>query len=186
MIAALRGRTGMKLWIVRSLVSLVIVDAGLGLYLWRTAAAHPQSERAALEQLRARHKQFGNDVARAESIADNLPKVERECNHFYEEQFLSSSKGYSAVVEDLGRIAKEAGLPPSTIAFKQQELGKRGVVEVEVTATVAGEYPALVRFVNGLERSEHLYLLDALSLGAEPDKHVKLSLVMKTYFRAAA
>lgn len=185
MIREIAGRKGMKSWIVRGLFTLVALDAGLGIYVWRTAASHPQSERMALEKLRARHKEYGQDVERAQKIESRLPEVERECNRFFEEQFLNSSTGYSAVVADLGSIAKEAGLPPGTIAFKQRELEKRGVVEVELTATVEGEYPALVRFINGLERSEHLYLLDSLSLATAQEKRVKLGLVMKTYFRAA-
>jgi hypothetical protein len=185
MTRAFSGRTGLKLWIVRGLFALVVIDAGLGVYLWQSLASRPQAEQADLDKLRAHHRQFGRDVNRAEQIQSSLPDVQRECTRFFEEQFLNTSTGYSAVVEDLGSIAKSAGLPPSTIAFKQRDLEKRGVVEVEVTATVEGEYPALVRFVNGLERSEHLYLLDSLSLAIGQEKRVKLGLLMKTYFRAA-
>ena len=179
------GRKGLKRGIVGALVVLVALDAALGLYVWRSAASHPQTERTSLENLRERHRQVGDDVLHAEQIQAHLPSADRECNGFYDARFLNTSRGYSVVVDDLGSIAKTAGLPPSTIAFKQRELEKRSVIEVEVTATVEGEYPALVRFVNGLERSEHMYLLDSLSLTTGQDKRVKLSLLMKTYFRAA-
>ena len=185
MTMSISGRRTLKRWILRGLCGLVLVDAGLGVYVWRTAASHPQTEKETFERLRDRHRQVGDDVRRAEKIESRLPEVERECNRFYDAQFLNTSTGYSAVVEDLGSIAKEAGLPPSTIGFKQREVEKRGVVEVEVNAGVEGEYPALVRFINGLERSEHLYLLDSLSLAAGQEKRVKLTLLMKTYFRAA-
>ena len=174
-----------KRWIVRALFVLLSIDLVLGVYVWRTAASHPASEKIALDRLRARHRQYGDDLRRAELIQQRLPEVERECNRFFEAQFLNTSTGYSSVVEDLGRIARTAGLPPSAITFKQREIEKRGVVEVAVSATVEGEYPALVRFVNGLERSEHLYLLDSLNLIDAQEKHVKLSLQMKTYFRLA-
>lgn len=179
-------RTALKLWIVRGLFSLVVVDAALGLYLWQSLTSHPAGEQKALDSLRAYHDEYGRDVNRAEQIQGSLSKVQGQCSRFFQEQFLGASTGYSTVVEDLGSIAKTAGLPPSTIAFKQRELEKRGVVEVEVTAAVQGDYPALVRFVNGLERSEHLYLLDTLSLATTQDKLVKLALVMKTYFRPAS
>jgi hypothetical protein len=179
------GGKGFKLWIVRALFVLVVADLVLGAYVWRTIASHPQSERIALESLRARHRQYGDDLRRAELIQTRLPEVERECNRFFDAQFLNTSTGYSSVVEDLGRIARTAGLPPSAISFKQHEIEKRGVVEVAVTATVEGEYPALVRFINGLERSEHLYLLDSLILAEAAEKRVKLNLQMKTYFRVA-
>ncbi len=180
------GAKQLKRWIVRGLLVVVALDAALGLYLWRTAASHPQAERAALEKLRERHRVAGDDLQRAERIERRLPDVERECNRFFVAQFLNTSTGYSSVVQDLGDIAKQAGLPPSTIGFKQHEVEKRGVVEVEVNASVEGDYQALVRFINGLERNEHLYLIDSLSLTAGQDKRIKLALQMKTYFRAAA
>jgi Tfp pilus assembly protein PilO len=183
---SISGRNTLKRWVLRALVGFVVLDAGLALYVWRTASSHSQTESADLERLRDRHRQYGDDVRRAERIVSRLPEVERECNRFYDAQFLATATGYSAVVADLGSIAKKAGLPPTTIGFKQREIEKRGVVEVEVTAAVEGDYPALVRFVNGLERSEHLYLLDSLSLSAGQEKRVKLNLQMKTYLRAAA
>lgn len=185
MTMSISGRQMVKRWILRGLFVLVVLDAALAVYVWRTAASHPQTEREAFEKLRDRRRQYGDDVRRAELIEARLPEVERECNRFFDAQFLSTSTGYSSVVEDLGSIAKQAGLPPSTIGFKQREVEKRGVVEVEVNASVEGEYPALVRFINGLERSEHLYLLDSLSLTTGQEKRVKLNLLMKTYFRAA-
>lgn len=185
MTPAFSRRTGLKLWIVRGLFALVLGDAALGIYYWQSLAAHPAGEKRAFENLRAYHDEYARDVNRAEEIQSSLSKVQGECGRFFQEEFLNSSTGYSTVVADLGSIAKMASLPPSTVAFKQHELEKRGVVEVEVTATVEGGYPALVRFVNGLERSERLYLLDSLSLAVAQDKRVKLSLVMRTYFRMA-
>lgn len=179
------GGKKLKRWILRGLFLVVALDAALGLYLWRTAASHPQAERAALEKLRERHRVAGDDLQRAEQIERRLPDVERECNRFFAAQFLNTSTGYSSVVQDLGDIAKQAGLPPSTIGFKQHEVEKRGVVQVEVNASVEGDYPALVRFINGLERNEHLYLIDSLALTVSQDKRIKLALQMKTYFRAA-
>jgi Tfp pilus assembly protein PilO len=185
MTGIINGRRGLKRGIVGALVVVVALDAALGIYVWRATASHAPTERTSLESLRERHRRVGDDVLHAEQIQAHLPAAERECNAFYDARFLSTSRGYSVVVDDLGSIAKTAGLPPSTINFKQRELEKRNVIEVEVTASVEGDYPALVRFVNGLERSEHMYLLDSLSLTTGQDKRVKLGLLMKTYFRAA-
>jgi hypothetical protein len=87
-------------------------------------------------------------------------------------------------VADLGKITADAGLPPGGVAFKQKPADKQGVIEVEVSATVEGNYSALVKFINGLERSKNLYLIDSLSFNSGREREAHLSLVMRTYFRS--
>jgi hypothetical protein len=55
---------------------------------------------------------------------------------------------------------------------------------VEINAVVEGDYSALVKFINGLERSKNLYLIDSLALTAGHEGGARLSLVMRTYFRS--
>ncbi len=179
-----RGLGGLKRWVRWGLVGVLAVDAVLLLIAWRSAASHPQSEQQALERLRERHRLLGADVRRASEIRRRLPEVERECNRFFEAELLDSASGYSSVVEDLGKIAGKAGLPANSVMFKQRDIEKRGIAEVELTTTVDGDYPSLVRFINGLERSQNLYLLDSLSLVAGQEGRIKLNVSMRTYFRS--
>ena len=38
------------------------------------------------------------------------------------------------------------------------------MVEVEISTVVNGDYPSVVRFINGLEHSDNFYVLDNLAL----------------------
>ncbi len=80
--------------------------------------------------------------------------------------------------------SSQYALPASSVMFKQRDIEKRGIAEVELTTTVDGDYPSLVRFINGLERSQNLYLLDSLSLVAGQEGRIKLNVSMRTYFRS--
>jgi hypothetical protein len=60
------------------------------------------------------------------------------------------------------------------------------LTEVDVTATVNGDYPSVVRFINGLQRSEKFYILDDLTLASaaqNPAAPLRVNLHLKTYFR---
>lgn len=161
---------------------VLLLDLGLLIYLWRAGAvpAAQAEERAALRLL---HEQLGSDVRRAQTIRASLPAVQRDCDTFFSEQFLDAARGYSAVVADLGAIARRAGVTASGVRFSQREIEARGVVEVTVDAVAEGDYGSLVRFINGIERSENFYLLESLALGSTAAGRIKLNLGLKTYFR---
>jgi hypothetical protein len=168
----------------RAMLALLIADVVLLGVVWRNASLHPEYQQRSLERLRQEHRKLGDDVRRAADIRERLPAAERQCDTFLKETLLPASSGYSTVLADLGRVAKDAGLPPGAIGFKQKEPDKQGILQVEVTAAVEGDYASLVKFINGLERSENLYLLDSLALTAGRDRGIRLSLLLRTYFRS--
>jgi hypothetical protein len=173
-----------KRWVGRALIVLLTADALLLAVVWYTAAEHPEAERRNLVRLREEDKKLAADVRRAAAIRAALPAVQKDCDTFLSNTLLVASSGYSTIVADLGKIAGDAGVPPGGIGFKQKPPDKQGVIEVEVTAAVEGPYASLVKFVNGLERSKILYLIDSMSLSSGHERGEHLSLIMRTYFRS--
>jgi len=173
-----------KRWVRNGVTALLAADALLLGVLWYNAIEHPEAEQRNLERLRQENKKLGGDVRRATTFREELPQVQKNCESFLRDTLLVSSSGYSTIVADLEKIASEAGLPPGTVGFKQKPADKQGIIEVEVTAAVDGPYVALVKFVNGLERSKNLYLLDAMSLNSSRERGIRLNLIMRTYFRS--
>jgi Tfp pilus assembly protein PilO len=163
--------------------AILVVDVVLLGVLWQAAAEHPATAEKRLEQLREQNRQLAADVRRATAIREELPEVRKQCDTFLRDTLHQSSGGYSAVVADLEKVAADAGLPPGTISFRQRPADKQGIIEVQVTTGVEGSYAALVKFVNGLERSKSLYLLDSVSLSTGHDRVIHMSLQMRTYFR---
>jgi hypothetical protein len=168
-----------------ALALVLLVDAGLAIYVWR-AGTLPRAQAEERAQLRLLHEQLGGDVRRAHAIRQNLPRVREDCDRFFEEQFLDAGGGYSSVVADLNAIARRAGVASPGLRFSQREIEARGVIEVSVDTVAEGDYRSLVRFINGLERSEHFYLLESLALGSTGGGRIKLNLGLKTFFRPQA
>ena len=92
--------------------------------------------------------------------------------------------GYSAISADLGDIAKKSGLQVDSTHFRQKSVEKHGVDEITIGLTMEGAYPALVNFINSLEKSNNFYVLDSLTLDSTTGGTLRLSLQVRTYFRS--
>ena len=173
-----------KRWAQITLLAVLALDAALLVVRWRLAVAASQERlRTTAEGLRAETARLHVNLDEAAAIRRRLPQIARDCDRFFSEQLLDIKTGYGSLVADLGGIASQAGLQASGIRFQQKEIKDRGVTEVEASATVEGDYPGLIRFVNGLERSKNFYLLDSLALVSYAPGHIKLNVRLRTYFR---
>jgi hypothetical protein len=177
---ALQSRKNLVRWMLGVVLALDLIL--LVVNLRHTSSAQEQKlEEASLQK---QHDLLAADVRRATEIRTRLPVVQRECDDFFGAELRPAATGYSAVVSDLGALAKQAGLRTDTVTFRQHDLSSRNVVEVEVVASIQGDYPSLVSFINGLERSKNFYLLDGLQLASSTGSNLKLNLQLRTYFRS--
>lgn len=170
--------------ILGTLGLVLLLDLFLAIVSWTLATA-PQTPRQELSRLIAQEKILDADISRAQKIRENVPKNLQDFDKF-ERSFPPKAAGYSDLLGDLGNLARQAGLQTENLAFKEKDIAGRGLTEVDVTATVNGDYSSVVRFINGLQRSEKFYILDDLTLAAaaqSPAGPLRVNLHLKTYFR---
>ncbi|HVS88973.1 MAG TPA: GspMb/PilO family protein [Candidatus Acidoferrum sp.] len=174
--------------IIGGLALLVLADCGLGAFSWRQASA-PRTPQQELDRQNIQLRLLQGDIDRAKAIQRSMPVTQIDCEKF-EKSLLPASIGYSAVAEELGGIAGKAGLQISGVNFRHKELPNRGLSEVELEATISGDYAAVVRFLNGLQRSENVYTVDSLALASDNQSQgasaaIRVTLHLRTFFRAA-
>jgi hypothetical protein len=177
-----------KRLVIAALALLVLADVGLAGYSWKLSSA-PHTPQQALVLQNQQLEVLRADIKRGESIRQLTPAIQRDCDRF-EQSLLPVGNGYSSVSAELDGIAKKAGAQIEGRGFKQKEIPKRGLQEVSIDLTVNGEYTAVVRFLNGLQRSKNLYEVDGLALASDAlnqgaNGPIKVSVHMKTYFRVA-
>jgi hypothetical protein len=179
-----------KRLVIGALALLVLADVGLGAYSWQLSSA-PHTPRQELILQNKQLEVLRADIKRGESIRQLTPAIQRDCDRF-EQSLLPVSNGYSSVSAELDTIAKKAGAQIEGRGFKQKEIPKRGVEEVNIDLILNGEYTAVVRFLNGLQRSKNLYEVDGLALASDTTQNqgangpIKVTVHMKTYFRVTA
>lgn len=172
-----------KKWVGVGLGLLLAADLALVVFLWRAAHSGPEALRAQRDSLAAEAKLLQADVKRAQAIRASLPQVGKDCDKFYGQSFLDGASGYSDIDKDLASIAAKAGVKTSGFTFQQQEVKGRGVTEISITTGVAADYPAIIQFINGLERSRYFYLLDDLRLNSVSAGGIRLDISLHTFFR---
>jgi len=126
------------------------------------------------------------DITRAQEIRKKIPAIQEDCDKF-EESLYPASKGYSSVSSELDSIAGKAGLVIESSGFHQSEIKGRDLQEIEIDAVVDGSYSQVVHFLNGLQRSQNVYAVEALEAKADSTQgangRVRVQMHIKTYFR---
>ncbi len=173
-----------KKWTGIALALLVLADGALAGYLWQAGREGPEEMRAQRDRLAAQVKLLKADVARGEKIRASLPQVKKDCDAFYSESFLDRITGYSDIETDLDSIAAKAGVKTTGFSFKQKQVKDRSVTEISIGTSVDADYPAVIQFINGLERSKYFYLIDDLQLSSASTGMIRLQIGLHTYFRA--
>jgi type IV pilus assembly protein PilO len=176
-----------KTIILLLLAMLIIADAGLALYAMKSSSGFPRQELAAQK---VQMKLLKADIQRARTIQQGMPQTKADCERF-ENALPSASAGYSSVTAELTEVANQSGLQIASLGFHSKELPGRNLVEIEVDATVNGDYKGVVRFLNGLQRSKNHYAIDGLTLASEPmglETHgaLRVGLHIRSYFRNTA
>jgi len=184
-----RDFTIRKRIILGVLAALILADVGLAAYSLHLASAPEPSEQR-IKQQRDELKTIRAIIKRAQEIRGDMPKTQKDCEKF-EKSLLPGNSGYSALSAELGNIAKESGARLDDISFKPTTIAERGVVELVIDSTIAGEYKNVIQFLNRVQRSSNHYSVESLTLAPEAQSQggvnaIRVGLHIKTYFRTGA
>jgi type IV pilus assembly protein PilO len=100
---------------------------------------------------------------------------------FYEKRIPSE---YSAFAERIGDLQVKSGVRLSRVQYSQGLPGAN-LTEVSMDAGISGEYPAIMRFVNSLERNEMFFVIRGMQLTGQQGGLVNLRLRVSTWMRPA-
>jgi len=174
--------------ILAGLGLLFAVVATLAYLTVRMSGSREQRQEAlATESLRLRL--VTADVNRASEIRKNIPDVLKRLDEF-ENSLLPASKGYSVVTKELDDFAKETHIEKDGVKFHEQAVTGHNLTELGLEVVVNGEYNGIVQFLNKLQRSRSVYIVDGLAVESAntpqgPVGALKVTLHMRTYFRKA-
>ena len=149
---------------------------------WRLNAS-PHVQVGDLKRLEMLEKSYRADNLRLERFRRELPADEKDWDAFFTGHFHPAGAGYSAISEDLGELSRTSGLRSDTITFHQHAPDARGLMEVDISTAIEGDYDSLIQFLDKLEHSDNFYVLDSLALASSTAGKLRLNLQLRTYFR---
>lgn len=136
--------------------------AALWLYL-----APPGGSRS---ELRAQSAEIQRDITaarrqtvRLKSVSGKVELGSRQSGEFEGKYFLSKRAAYQAVIQEIQRMASEAGLREREWVANEEPIeGTADLSLLNVTSGFEGPYDGLMKFVNAADHSPMLLMLDTL------------------------
>jgi Tfp pilus assembly protein PilO len=183
-----RDFTIQKRLILSLLVLLIGADVALGVYSWNLAST--QSAQQELGIMMRNRDLLKKDIQRANEIRSHIPAIQKDCDLF-EQSLFPETTGYSTVTAELSALAAKSGLRLDSRAFIPKNVKGHDLTELKIDAQVTGDYRGVVRFLNGLQRSDNFYAVEGLSAHSATATQgsgrgaLQVTVHLKTYFRAA-
>jgi Tfp pilus assembly protein PilO len=177
-----------KQLIIAGLAVLLLGDVALMYFNSKLSA--PESDRQ--QTLTTQTRQLAlvkADVERASKIRGTIPEILRKFDQF-EGTLLPASKGNSVISQELDEYARDTHLIVEDVQYHPKDVSGRNLTELYMDASVTGDYNGIVNFLNRLQRSKNVYIVDSLAVdsaeaGRGPAGSLRISLHMRTYFRKA-
>jgi len=114
--------------------------------------------------LRREVRQRQATIQNLKALAAKVEKGRAEGDRFISQHFLARRTAYSALMAELGKSAQTAGIKPKEHSFNFEPIeGSDTLGMLIITANYEGSYADLVQFVNALDRSERLLIVESLT-----------------------
>jgi Tfp pilus assembly protein PilO len=175
----LQRRKAFVRWSLGVVLLLDLVLAGVN---WRLEQS-PHAPAGELKRMDMLEKSYRADNTRLNRFRRELPADEKQWDEFFTTHFRPATTGYSALSADIDQISRSAGLRADKVTFTQHTADARGLIQVDISTAIEGDYESLVNFLNRLGHSDNFYVLDSMELASSNGGKLRLNLQLRTYFR---
>jgi len=180
--APLRERLRSPLtWHWVGLVVLALILSGLAVRFgldWSTTHGSATDTLAA-DQVRLKALELQTAPLRGldKRVAESGAQMEK----FYAKRIPAN---YSLIAIRIGDLAVQSGVRLTRVLYAQGAQSG-DLTEISMDAGISGEYPQIMKFVNGLERDQTFFVIRAMALTGQQGGQVNLRLRVSTWLRAA-
>lgn len=162
-----------------SILAIATLVLGIRVGLdWRTTS---ESNQDAMATRRAQLKAFELQTAPLRGLDKRVADSRKQIDTFYAKRIPPS---YSAILEKLGELEATSHVQLTRVQYTQA-VGSGDLTEIKMDAGLTGDYPAILRFINGMERSQTFFLIRTMALTGQQSGAVGLRLSVSTWLRPA-
>lgn len=157
-----------------AIVVLAAISLGLlGYLLW------PRTGQPDAKALQQQYDSLNRDVARISDPA----QTREDLKQLYAKNIPDR---FSTISEEMETLFKDAGVTPQPISYAPETDQKNslpGVQQIKVDTTVTGDYLKVARFLNAMEQSQLLFIIDKITLTSQEGGKVTLQVTFDTFLR---
>jgi Tfp pilus assembly protein PilO len=168
-------------WHYAGLALLIVIVVGLGVRLGMDWSATHGSTTDALADDQVRKKALEMQTAPLRGLDGRVVESREQMKQFYARRIPAN---YSTIASRIGELQVRSGVRLSRVLYTQGA-PSGDLTEISMDAGISGDYPQIMRFVNGLEQDQTFFVIRAMALTGQQGGMVNLRLRVSTWMRAA-
>ena len=135
-----------------------------------------------LQSKQVQLRQMSLQMAPLGGLSQTVEKTRGQLKTFFDERIPAN---YSAIETSMTDLEVKSGVRLSRVQYTQ---GKPGadLTPITMDAAISGDYPAIMHFVNGIERAKTFYVIQEMALTGEQNGQVNLRIRVSTWLRPEA
>ena len=159
------------------LVLTIVLGVRLGMD-WKATNGHSTD---ALAGKQVQLKALDRETAPLRGLDGRVGEAQNQLHSFYAKRIPPS---YSAISSRIGELGVRSGVRLTRVQYTQ---GKPSgdLSEISMDASIGGQYPEIMRFVNSIERDPAFFLIHSLAFTGQQGGTVNLRIQMSTWLRPA-
>jgi hypothetical protein len=168
-------------WHVAGLVLVALVVSGLAVRLAMDWAATHGNAPDEMAEARVQLKALELQTTPLRGLDTRVGLSRAQMQSFYQKRIPAN---YSSIASRIGDLEVKSGVRLSRVLYTQGA-PSGDLTEISMDAGISGDYPQIMRFVNGLERDQTFFVIRAMALTGQQGGMVNLRLRVSTWLRAA-
>lgn len=151
--------------IVRLAVVILLVANLVAFYfVLRPVGGSAEDLRQQAADMRLQLRQQQGSLERTRKLVAKIEAGRSEGDDFMQEYFLPRRSAYSTILAELTEAAMQAKIKPKESAFATEPVeGSDTLNMMQISANYEGTYPDLIRFINAIDRSDNLLIVEGLN-----------------------
>jgi Tfp pilus assembly protein PilO len=127
-------------------------------------------------------KQMKLQMAPLMGLDQTVANTREQLKQFFDDRIPAN---YSAIESSMQSLEVKSGVRLSRVQYSQ---GKpdQDLTPIIIDAAISGNYPSIMRFVNGIERAQTFFIIQDMALAGEQNGLVNLRIHVITWLRPAA
>lgn len=168
-------------WHIAGVALLAVLVVVLAAQLGMDWAATNGNSTDALAGKQVQLKALEMQTTPLRGLDQRVKQSREQMNKFYAERI---PMNYSRIATRIGELEVNSGVRLTRVLYTQGA-PTGDLTEISLDCGVSGEYPQIMRFVNGLERDRTFFVIKSMTLAGQQGGLVNLRLSVRTWLRAA-
>jgi hypothetical protein len=168
-------------WHYVAFTVLLVAVIGLSIRFGLDWAATSTSSTDALAGKQVQLKALDLETAPLRGLDKRVDDSRAQMQAFYSKRI---PPNYSSIANRVGELALKGPVRLTRMNYTQGPPGA-DFTEISLDAGITGDYPQIMRFVNGLERDQTFFVIRAMALTGQQGGLVNLRLRVSTWLRPA-